>query len=162
MSFFGGLKRMVQGKPVFEDPNQTSSSPSQPNAVSGQIQQQANQPKVLPEVVIERFEYDEDGDDISYDFAIQNNSAVTIELDKIALFNTHHDINDHLRSGEEREFSVYSGDKPTNNPVTYCELTYKDQSGDYFKSVHYIETEKRPEGWYRIRRIKFLPPVRDI
>lgn len=178
-SFFEGFKRIILGKPVFDeseahkdpwaeeakkrDPWAESDAPDAPTKADvEEDSDRSNQPKQLPLVAIRRFEYDEGSDHISYDFAIRNESSVSIDVIKVLLFGEHHEIEHYLHPGEEREFRVYDGHQHESQPNTYCELIYKDESGDYFKTVHYIETIKHADSIYRIKHVKYLPPVRDM
>lgn len=168
-SFFESLKRMAQGKPVFDaqDAPEDSSegnkweedqrpgpqvAPAQP--ISG--------PKVLPQVTIQRVECRLSGEYMDCDFFIRNDSQVVVELDAIRLLQTSDDINDHLQPGEMREFRVYSGPRPRDTYTDNIELTYKDMSGDYFCSRHHAEFEKQPDNTYIIHRVRFTPPVKDV
>lgn len=162
-SFFDGLKKMAQGKPVFDgDESASQQSTAASSASEPDTQTPTSQPKILPQIIIERFKYSESGDRIDYFFTFQNSSTVAVELDKILIFDTHREINNYLRPGEKREYKTYSGSRHTIAPNTQCELTFKDPSGDYFKTVHYIESQKDGDGIYRIKHVKFIPPVRDV
>ncbi len=162
MGFFSSLSKIVQGKPVFE-PNQDKAQPGQPTAegvpnISATPTAQppaASGPKVYPQVYIERVECQEPGTNMDCDVSIKNFSAGEVELDRIELFGKSHELNTLLRSGEAREFRVYSGPRPKTSNQTSCKIFYKDGTGDYFCSEHYIEFQQMPDQTYTINRIRF-------
>lgn len=173
-SFFEGLKRLIVGEPVFREGEDTTGVTHKSDQRL-EAQQAAQEPvvadaverpgtKIIPEVVIENVEYRNNGDDMDVDVDIQNNSQQEVFVDKISILGTTRSIGLVLRPGEQREVAVYSGDRPNHRNYTNCELQYRDQAtGDYFSSMHLVEYEQEPaDKTYVIRRIRFLPPVKDI
>ncbi len=178
MGLFEGMKRMIQGKPVFDvnddndwgrddddtkNQNQRAEKAADnynPSAVTAAAQHTG--PKVLPRVEIEKINCNLNGDRMDCYFAIQNNSTVRVEVDKITILGTTRELDNFLNPGEEREFLVFSGKRPANNYANKCELYYKDPTGDYFMSQHSIDFEREHDGTYYIYRVTFNPPVRDV
>ncbi len=168
-SFFEGLKRMAQGKPVFTNEDQNDApvyrkEEEQPDDQQqpAVVQERTAGPKIIPEAIIERIECRIDGSQMTCDFTIKNISKVMVELDKIRLLGTMKELDRQLQPGETREFPVYSGTVMRNNYETRLELHYKDQNGDYFCAIHNIEFEKQPDNTYIVHRVRFVPPVRDV
>lgn len=162
MSFFETFKRIVQGKPPFEVPKQDGqnqqplqqSQPAAPQAPRG--------PKVIPEVEIERTTYRTNGSQMQVLCIIQNNSQGTIELDKIRLLGTSSELDSFLRPGEERQYTVYSGNRPQNTNYRIAELYYKDATGDYFCADHYIDYDQEDDRTFVITEMNLRRPIRDV
>lgn len=171
MGFFEGLKRMVQGKPVFEVPQDVEKDKwedeapadleTRDNTPQGAPQAPVG-PKVLPVVEIESCDSHMHGSNMEVYADIQNNFNETIELDKIRLLGTMTEIDNLLKPGEQRQHRVYSGPRPTNTSSNYAELTYKNPSGDYFTAVHYIEYKLESDKTYTIKNFKLQHPIRDV
>lgn len=167
-SIFEGLQRLLTGKPVFtnEDTapkdNGIQQAPGVPNQQPAPVAPSHTGPKVIPQVMIEEQECHEHGGNIECRANIKNHSQMQIELDKIRILNTTRELDSFLRPGEEREYLLYSGPRPQNTYNNKAELQYKDPTGDYFASTHYLEFEKLSDNTYTIRRIKFQGPVRDV
>lgn len=163
-SFFEGIKRMIQGKPVFDanDPEerQASADQAQPDPIMEAID--PNGQKILPRVSIERIEPHESDSRLEIYAAIQNYSEVQVFLDKITLLGATKEINYPLRPGEEREFLIFAGPHPTTDAYDDCNLQFRKQDGDYFMAKHYVQMERRADNTYKVERITPEGPVRDI
>lgn len=157
MGFLNVLGRLIKGQPAFVAPEPTAQQAS----ASAQPQPAAQQsaaptgPKVYPQVVIERVQCHMSGDDMDLEVSIQNNSQGQVELDTFELFGRRQDLGTFLRPGEEREFSVYKGSRPTSTNQNSCRVFYKDQAGDYFASQHYVEFRQQADGTYIVDRMRF-------
>ena len=173
-TFFEGFKRLLTGQPVFrqgedidgveykEDrqPEPQVDQLDQPPAAEA-VKQQG--PKLIPEVAIQRVEYRSNGADMEVDAYIKNTSSTEIMLDRIMILGTTHQLDYVLRPGEQREFPIFNGRRPDNRNYTHCELQYRDQAtGDYFSAIHNVEFEQEADKTYVVRRIRFIPPVKDI
>lgn len=166
-SFFESLSRLIKGKPVFTEEDQKwddepKPAPEAPAPASATTPDVAAGPKIVPVVFVESIECRTNGANMDCDAVIHNNSQVRIELDKIRLLGTSRELDNFLNPGGEREFRIYSGPRPQNTYSTTAELLYKDPSGDYFSATHQIEFEKESDSTYTIRRMRFIPPVRDV
>lgn len=158
MGIMNGLGRFLTGKPAFEGPNSASDGKNIQSS-----EKPANGVKSIPLAIISSVECDLSGDDMTCSVTIHNQSGVEIFLDKIRLINTTKELDASLRAGQEKEYyAVFRGDRPKHANYKVCELEYRNTSGDYFKSVHTVEYNYEPDGTYSLRRMRFVPPVRDI
>lgn len=164
MGFFGGLGRLLQGRPVFEVPEQKSD-----NAVATQSQGDVpgvrlpNGQKDIPSVEIEEIDVHNDAHHMRIIASIKNHSARHLELDKIHILGTKREIDAYLKSGEEGEFTIYEGVRPQNTYQKEAWLDYKDETGDYFRAKHLVEFDApEQDKTYTVRRIKFFGPIQDI
>jgi hypothetical protein len=189
-SFFQGLKRLVLGEPVFTQADMAQKNnqlPAQPQPMPTQVTsglftptqppqgQQQEAPmgqggapigpdgsKVMPVVLVNEVKCHWDGRSMECYGVMQNMSAEPVELDKIMLLGVTHNLDHFLNAGEEHELLLYSGQRPTNTSQTNCKLQYKNHGGDYFEADYYIEYDILADGTCDIKRLRFIPPVRDI
>lgn len=172
-SFFEGLKRLIVGEPVFRPGEGVDGVTHKADEIA-EAQRQQEQPtvanaverpgpKVIPQVVIDRVEYRNNGNEMDVDVEIKNLSDREVMVDQITILGTTRQIDRVFQPGEEREVPVYDGPRPNHRNYSNCELRYRDQAtGDYFASLHFVEYEQEPDKTYVIRRIRFVPPVKDI
>jgi len=174
MSFFDAIKRLATGQPVFSAESENESKPEAADqdtpkpAASEPSQQQSGTPrdeqgeKILPVVTVKRVECRLDGDRMQCWGVLQNQSLYKMELDKITLLGSRLELDNYLQPNEEREYLLYSGDRPTDENNHDCDLVYINESGDYFNAEHYVHFTLQSDGTYIINRLEFSPPVRDI
>lgn len=169
MGFFGALGRIIQGKPVFE-----VEQPKPPQQQGGETSAQApvpgeqpvgvtpvapSGPKIYPRVYIERVECRMSGNDMELTFAIQNDSEHMVDLDRLEVLGRSQDLGTFLKPGEEREFRVYNGPRPTTSNMNRVVLNFRDQQtadNDAFRSEHTLEFKQEPDRTYSTDRIRFL------
>jgi len=156
MGFFGALGKILQGKPVFTPDQGNGGQPGAPAAP-----QPAAGDKVYPQVSIEHVQCRTTGGGMDIDAFIQNYSSGQVQLDKIELFGHTAQVTTFLRPGEDREFRIYDGPRPTATNQPNLELYYKNASGDYFCADHYMEFTQQADRTYTVERIRFLR-VRDV
>lgn len=132
-SFFEGLKRIAQGKPVFEPTGTPNDSPSQSGG-----------PIEAPRVLIEQTESRANGDRMETYCHIRNDSEVEVFLDKIRLLGTTRELDTSLKARDRKELLVYSGEMPNHDNDHDAELQYRDLDGNYFKARHDVRFE--PNG----------------
>lgn len=179
MGFFDGLGRMIKGEPVFQpgdngdgwkggkDEGASKEEKYDPNTLdksgvdASVTPRPPAGPEVLPRVDVTSFEYDLDDDKIDYYFEIRNDSEKRIELDKIIVFNTRRELDRWMNPGEERELLVYSGSVRNHQHYDKFQIQYKDESGDYFMTEHWIGF-KQDDGHHVISQVKLINSVRDV
>lgn len=155
MGFVQGLGRFFSGKPVFDVSDSISSNASNAPTSSGE--------KYIPEVIIEEVDCELEGSEMRISLTIKNESTVEVFLDKLRLVNTTKELDTTLRAGEEKQYySVFFGPRPNHASYSECQLEYRDTTGDYFRTVHYVEYAFEPDKTYSVRKITYQPPVRDI
>ena len=167
MSFFDGLGRFLQGKPVFEDPNadkETGTNPenqSQPVDTSPKIDKADH--NTFPVVRIERVKSHINGDHLHVYGEVKNEWPEEIMLDKIHLLGTVRELDTSLRGHEEKDLLLYDGPRPKQQYYE-AELDYKTQKeGDYFQSIHDVGVEyDGNDKSYSVDELSLRPPIRDI
>jgi hypothetical protein len=160
MGFFGTLKKMIDGKPLFENDEQKELAKEQQ---AEQTQVLNNGRKTIPGVWIEHTEVHTNGDRMEVRCHIRNESSEQeIELDKIRVIGMVRELDTRLRPKEVRELIVYSGKRPNNRSYGVAELNYKDLLGDYFQARCAVEFKPEPDNTFSIQRIKVTGPIKDI
>lgn len=173
--FWGTMKRLIAGEPVYQVSDQKDDSQTkaaQPAGSSDEAEGQKESlptkpvppvlPKIYPEVVIVRTECQAQDYDMEVTVHVRNNSLEHVTLSEIALMEREDKLEEDLNPGDTREFTAYKGPVPTNTYATRCELRYRNATGDYFAARHNVEFEQADEGRYWVKRIKFVPPIKDI
>jgi hypothetical protein len=94
--------------------------------------------------------------------SIVNNSKGVIELHEIDLAGQDRRLGGALRPGEEREYLAYSGPRHTDGADREAHLDYKDETGDYFQSIHDVKYRYESDKTYSVDEIHLRLPIRDI
>lgn len=164
MSFFEGLSRFLQGKPVFEDPNAPKESAKQPSGTDKTPAgiNKADQ-RSFPVVRIEDVASHMDGDHLQVYGEIKNEWPEEVMLDKIRLLNTVRELDAYLGGSEVREFLLYDGPTPARQYYE-AELDYKTRKeGDYFRAIHDVGFEYNgTTKTYSVDELRLRQPIRDI
>jgi len=162
-SFFEGLKRLVQGKPVF-----TADDTQRPKAISPRPMQPQSSPvisgpKVIPQVYVERTESESHGNGMRCKITIQNASQAHITLQYIELLGQTRELGRIVDPGEEYELLWDFATRPRDTTYDDCNLYYKDSATtDAFCSRHTVTFEKQSDTGFTVARIAFYPPIRDV
>jgi hypothetical protein len=163
MAFFEFMKRMVEGRPAFEDNAQEAHQavPSSPDEQQPMIRK--GDDTSFPVVRVVRVTTHFDGGTIQIYCHILNTWNEEVELTKISLLDTQRVLGTHLRAGEERELLVYNG-PALQRQVYEAQLEYKTHAEkDYFKAVHDVTFTYHPaDKTYTIDEMRLHPPIRDI
>ena len=166
MGFMDGLKRFIQGKPVFEVPPQTPAvpaSPVNPGQNTGGNPAAANGPKILPLVYVERADSNNTIPHLECDVHIRNHSPVPVRLERLEMLGQHFNLNKtYLQPSQEWQYQVYGPSRPISAGYHEAKLFYETENGDDFCSVHNVEYVQLPDHTYAVVRLHFLPPIRDV
>ena len=151
MGFFDVLKNVASGKPGFETPSDLSSSSNQNQPEPSQPAQSG--PKTIPPVRIERTECHNSGSNMRVECVIQNDSQKSLFFDRIFLLNTKVELDRELQPGQEWEFTVYDGPRPSHQNYTQAKLEFRDNTNDYFASLFTVDYRPEQDGTYSIERL---------
>lgn len=164
MGFFETMKRMIEGKPLFDTEDQRQAKQTIPKeGYAEQAQTSNNGRKNIPLIRVEHTECHNNGDTMTVRAEIRNESSeLVVELDKIRLLGAVRELDTRLRPGEAREFILYSGRRPNNRSYGVAELNYKDLLGDYFQARCAVEFRAEPDNTFSIQRVKVAGPIKDI
>ncbi len=182
--FFEGLKRMAQGKPVFDsndagagwnDKNGNAHDVAQPEAGQPAPQQQAGQApqgrangvvkgqaSTFPVVVVKRTRTQVSGNNQAVYCSVVNHSNGPVEVEEIHLAGSSKRLGGYLRAGEEREWLCFSGPRSQSENNKEASLNYKDETGDYFQSIYDVEYEYGSDKLYSVEELHYRAPIRDI
>ena len=165
MSFFEGLGRFLQGKPVFVDPDAKEGDPVEQSSVEGKPVSGINKTDQhsFPVVRVERIKSHINGDHLQVYGVVKNEWPEEILLDKIRLLNTTRELDEYLNGDEEDELLLYDGPRPTQQ---YYEalIDYKTRKeADYFQAIFDVGFEYDGNSkTYSVDELRLRLPIRDI
>lgn len=181
---FESIKRMAQGKPVF-DANDSNAGWNDKDGNARDVQQQdagqqaaAQQPQkpqgrsdgvikgqasTFPVVVVKRTRTQLSGTNQAVYCSIVNRSNVAVEVKKIRLGGSSRDLGGFLRAGEEREWLCYNGPRFSSEVYREASLDYMvDETRDDFQSIYDVEYQYESDKTYSIEELHWRQPIRDI
>lgn len=167
MGFFDALSKIVKGEPVFtpgqpDGKQQSGDHFGQTPAVPQPAPTAPAGPKVYPRLELGRVQCRMSGDDMEVEVEIQNNSNEQLDLDQVRMLGKSHDLGTQLRPGEEREFTLYEGDRPNNTSNSRVDITFRTvPGGDYFQAEFVIDFKQEADRTYSVQRFRPIQ-VRDI
>jgi hypothetical protein len=177
--FLEFMKKMVEGKPVFEDENRTTTSASQDTPKSpfgapvlptnstppdgkdsGIVKHRSDS---FPVIEVRRVKTHDDGNNIQIYCQLQNTWHEEILIDKIRLLGTKLELDYRLPPGDVRDFLVYKGPR-LRTEDKQAEIDYCTSRGkDYFRAEFIVKyTYNQEEGTYTIDEMTLDDPIRDI
>lgn len=167
MGFFGGLMRLAKGEPVFQPPppdQRDDPGRPAPLAVPGDPQHAApTGPKEIPNVYVERYEFNNGSSHLECEFHIKNHSHKPVRLERLEFLGQQYGLNKtYLLPDHEWEYSIHTGHRPTATNFHECKLFFETEDSDDFVAVHSVEYQQLPDRTFTVSHIRFMPPVRDI
>lgn len=145
MSFLEGLKKVLQGKSVYESDGKITSSP---------LTATEETPDPLIKVYILEAESRLNGSRMETYCHIKNDSNVSILLDKIRLLGDTTEIDGNLRPGDSKQVKVFSGEAPKDTSHNDAELQFRTEAGVYYKARHDVRF-KLADDYYVIVRMPY-------
>lgn len=159
-SFLDGLKKMIQGKPIFESTSTTSSTPE---VTRIQQQPEYNRAVEKPLVVIDRVEYTQRGTEMLLNMHIRNRSRERVILQKIEALGNSRGLGITLEPGQSKEIrDVYRGPLLPNSNDRHVDVEYKGADGEFFMTVHRAEYVQDANNAFGIDGVRYEPPIRNI
>lgn len=169
----GRLPKAVESWQRADGGKRDSSAPDQeaPQSVaseSGSKLRDERGLKIIPEVEIVRLKTRLSSDMKHCDVwaQIKNLSEVEVEVTQVNFLRQRLRFGRFLKPGELHEERIYSGNTPTNDAETRCEVIYKVcENGDYFQAEHLVEYSYEQEGddaFYVPEEMSRIAPVQDV
>lgn len=174
MGFWDAMKKMAQGKPVFEvsaedtkelgNPETDSSTLSESEKIKRNVRYStANGQKIIPEVEFARVEPRYSGNNVELWATVRNISQYPVFLDKSYIFGVKEELDYPLSPGGSRDFRIYRGQQRRDDAHKYAELYYRDEgSGDYFCAAHMIKYDHQLDGAYDVVDLDLIRPIKDV
>lgn len=174
MGFFDGLRRMIEGKPVFVDENKEAQA--QDASESDDPWRQDEQPateeshlvdergrKIIPEIRLEHCKSHLNGSTIMVTAWVTNMGQVEVELYKVEMLDMKYELDRFLKPGQAHEVILYNGPIPQDESDHKAVLEYKIvENGDYFDAEFMIEYGLESNGVYIIKELHPNPVIRDV
>lgn len=166
MGFWDGLRKMVQGKPVFEDPNaprtdetvaardQFDSAVATPTSPPPTEVLAPQQTKVVPTFDLRHCETHVEGDIITVTIWATNTSKVDIEIDKCVILDRKTEIDRRLSPGQAHEITLYKGPIPKTDHAHKANIFYKAiRENEYYRVDFSVEYNHEPNGTYTVEEL---------
>lgn len=166
MGFLDGLRKMIQGKPVFEDPaapqagervtardqfDSTVATPTNPPPVQVLTPEQT---KVIPTFDLRHCQTHIDGNAITVTIWVTNTSKVDIEIDKCVILNRTTEVDRRLSPGQAHEVTLYRGAAPTTDHAHKANIFYKSvRENEYFRADFTVEYNREQNGMYIVEEL---------
>jgi hypothetical protein len=165
MGLLDGLRKMIQGKPVFEDSNQSQSDMTvkamdqfdsmvatptnqSPENVHVEAPQQT---KVTPTFDLRHCQTHVNGDTIMVTIWATNTSPVDIEIDKCVLLDTKTEIDRRLSPGQAHEITLYKGPAPKTDHAHTANIFYRSiRENEYFRVDFMVEYNREHDGSFTV------------
>lgn len=157
MGFWKAVGKIIQGKPVFETPDQSVDRPPTLESLrpaplvrpASQVEPPPEQPKPIPTVSITHCKTHVHGNDMTVTAWVTNTSDTEIELDKVTLLDAKTEIDRRLSPHQGHEVMLYKGPAPTTDAARKTCLYYKCiPTGDYFCADFSTEYTRESDGKY--------------
>jgi hypothetical protein len=183
-TFFEAVKRIIQGKPVYDASNETPISTEQPfnpeqqvgmneneelGATPGQPVEAEHSPilkndaRTFPVACIRKTITRFNGPTMQVCCFIQNRFSEPLDLHKIELLGRELELKRPMQPNEEREFIVYEGPLVESPKEHQALLVYKTEKGDYFEAIHDIRFKfNYVAKTYYVDEINLRLPIKDI
>jgi len=178
MGIWDVTKRMIQGKPAFEAPQNSGDDwdDDAPTTDFAEERQQKrddatstslvdeNGYKQIPPAALTDVDYKLLGDRFELWATVSNQSDRPVHIDKITLFGTTTQHGYPLPPRGQRVFKLYGGSLLKHDNYKTLELYYKDvQTGDYFRADHMIEYSfSADNSSYKKNSFQLIEPIRDV
>jgi hypothetical protein len=165
-SLFDGLKRVIQGKPVYDSLDNQQATQGQSDTQPQPLQQEptinVSDSRTFPVVYVKRTVTRRTNGQMEVRSTIVNDSVFEIELEKVQLCGKELELKHELRPREEREFLLYEGPCMQSNREYQAILEYKIPNSTYFEAVHDIRYMYNPDKTYSVDEIRLHPPIRRM
>lgn len=162
MSFWSGLSKLIQGKPVFEVPSEGASNENVSGVRKSELIDGSGR-KVTPQLRVEHCKSYVNGDTMQTMAWLVNNSAYAVKVDKVVLMGSTTHVDRHLDSGEGHQVQLYSGPVAASDhdhkASVYCTIV---ENGDYFRTDYMVEYNRESNGTYTVEELHAEPAVFDI
>lgn len=164
MGFFDGLGRFISGKPVFEDEGSQSNQPAATSAPdSTRTSVDARGYKIVPKFEVSQLRTTRDGDQMTSELWVQNQSDETIRIDSIGVADQRQVFNRELGPQAGHQFIIYRGPVQRDESRHKAKIVYRlVRSDDLFEEEYFVEFSREPDGAYLIEEFHLNGPTRDI
>ncbi|HEX7483786.1 MAG TPA: hypothetical protein VF281_01410 [Candidatus Saccharimonadales bacterium] len=157
MGFLDGIRKMVQGKPVFENPVEPK------ERISGSDEDIGDVPDVDPAVpkndVIPTFSLDHLKSNIFGNRTevyawVTNTSISEIEIERCVILNTKMMIKRRLGPGQSHEICLFKGPIPLNDQIHKANIFFKAiRENEYYRVDFTVEYNHEANGTYTVEEL---------
>lgn len=162
MGFFDTLGKIINGQPVFDEPQTIAPSPVSGTTSRSDPTRTDTGHKLHPQVRVTRVKTSRSGNRMTSYAWVQNDSPYAVTLKKFYVMGQGSSMNYQLNPGQSREVQVYSGRIATSEHEAdaYLDIMIA-QNGDYFQQEFHVEFDRQGDGMYLIEEFHPEDHVRD-
>ena len=171
MGVWDFIKKMVAGKPVFENPPHqreeehagwvdhiTTTPATNPSPYTDE---RGN--KIIPHITFEHCKSHINGTNMSVTAWATNHSEFEVELDKMVMIDTKTELDRRLQPQQGHEVTLYRGPQPTSDHAHRAQLYYKIvQNGDTFRADFMIEYNRESNGVFTVEQLHPENIIHDV
>ena len=159
MGFLDGLRRMMQGQPVFQAPVEPK------ERISGSDEDIRDVPavevtrptqEVIPTFSIDHLKsnINSAGNSIEVYAWVTNTSMSEIEIERCVILNTKMMIKRRLGPGQAHEVCLYRGPIPGSDHIHKANIFYEDMSAnEYYRADFTVEYNREANGLYTVEEL---------
>ncbi len=172
MGFFDGLGKFMRGEPVFED-NGAREVAADDKRATPQAKAPVQDPtrtsvdahgrKIIPKFEVSRLKTTRNGDQMTSELWIQNESDETIRIDTIEVAGQKQVFNRQLGPHAGYQFVIYRGPVQRDESRHRAVIIYRlVRSDDLFEEEYFVEYNRESDGMYTLEEFHTDGPTRDI
>lgn len=167
MGFWSAVGKILQGKPVFENPEHLGSDrddvESADAAVPAKPGYDEKGQKIIPKISISRCQSHMSGDRMQVWVWVKNEAAVPVRLERTTMIGATRQLGNFLSPGEQEQVELYNGSRPRINSYTKAEMYYMQiNTNDYFCAEYEVEYEYESDGTYTVSELHPYSYVKDV
>jgi hypothetical protein len=159
MGFLDGMRRMMQGKPVFEapvEPKERISGSDEDIRDVPSVEVTAPRNVVVPTFSIDHLKshINDAGTAIEVYAWVTNTSVSEIEIERCVILNTKMMIKRRLGPGQSHEVCLYRGPIASNDYIHKANIFYEDISAnEYYRADFSVEYNREANGLYTVEEL---------
>lgn len=157
MGFLDGMRRMIQGKPVFEvpvEPKERISGSDENIKDVPSIDTTVRQDDVVPTFSVDHLKSHINGSSIEVYAWVTNTSTAELEIERCVILNTKMMIKRRLGPGEAHEVCLYRGPIANNDHIHKANIFYEDISAnEYYRADFTVEYNREANGMYTVEEL---------
>jgi len=157
MGFIDGMRKMFQGKPVFEvpvEPKERLSGTDEDVRDVPSVDTTAPGDNIVPTFSLDHLKSHINGNATEVYAWVTNTSASEIEIERCVILNTKMMIKRLLGPGQSHEVCLYKGPLPLNDYIHKANIFYKAiHENEYYRADFTVEYNHEANGTFTVEEL---------
>jgi hypothetical protein len=157
MGFLDGMRRMMQGRPVFEapvEPKERISGSDEDIRDVPPVDATAKREDVVPTFSVDHLKSHINGNTIDVYAWVTNTSMSELEIERCVILNTKMMIKRRLGPGQSHEVCLYRGPIADNDYIHKANIFYEDlDANEYYRADFMVEYNRESNGMYTVEEL---------